>query len=85
AGRRRRCGQRPGRRGLDDVRAGPRDEPGQQRPRHAHADRARTGADRGRHLRRLRELRSADRQESVDGVPPCDTVPDMQAEGGASL
>ena len=38
-----------------------------------------------RHLRRLRELRGADRQDAVDGVPACDTVPDMQAARGTSL
>ena len=43
------------------------------------------GEDRGRHLRRLRELWGADRQDAVDGVPACDTVPVMQAARGASL
>ena len=57
----------------------------QQRPRHAGPDRARPGADRRRHLRRLRVLRQADRQDAVDGFPACDTVPDMQAARGASL
>ena len=36
-------------------------------------------------LRRLRELREADRQDAGDGVPACHTVPDMQAARGASL
>src|SRR4029453_18207016 len=36
------------------------------------------GQDRGRHLRRLRELRQRDRQGSVAGVPACDTVRVMQ-------
>ena len=48
-------------------------------------DRARARADRGRHLRGLRELRQPDRQAAPAGVPACDPVRVMQAERGAPL
>ena len=40
---------------------------------------------RRRHLRRLRVLRQPDRQGAAAGLPPCDPVRVMQAEGGAPL
>ena len=46
---------------------------------------ARARAHRRRHLRPVRELREADRQDPPDGFPPGDTVPDLQAARGASL
>ena len=57
----------------------------QQRARHAAAEPARARTHRRRVVRRVRELRGADRQDAVDGFPPCDTLHVMQAARGASL
>ena len=57
----------------------------QQRARQAGPDRPGPGAHRRRHLRRLRVVRGAHRQDAGDGIPACHTVHDMQAARGTSL
>ena len=57
----------------------------QQRARQAAPDRPGAGPHRRRHLRHLRVVRGAHRQDAVDGFPACHTVHDMQAARGTSL
>ena len=86
ARRRRRRRPRPGRRGRDQLRARPGDDRANNERENAGPDRARAGrASTTARYGVCESLRQPDRQDAVDGVPACHTVPDMQAARGTSL